>query len=389
MTQEHVERPSVEEMLDHAARRRICVVIGAAGWGKTTAVAAWSRSRPTAWLRYEDHLGDADRLLTNLFGALLPHASAPASIRGTAAVGTELIGSHVEAICVWLLSFLSECLSKDIILVLDDLHRLQPSSDASGIVESLCRQAPDRLHLVLISRCELPLSLHRLRGRGHVAEIHAPDLAFDVADVGALLRKTVGQDPIGLSRRLWERTGGWPAAVHSAVEMLQKAEPDQRLAAVERLCRPGERFHGYLAEEVVGAAPGWIQQLLRTLAIFGEVRSTMEIARGLNDPTTVLAELSRQGLVRRTGRDTGWALVRPLQDFFEYEPTPSASERKVLRVTAATECLNRGAPDEALRYLLAAGEYAACAQLLIDHGDAMVQQGQLDAVLKAAELPAE
>ncbi|MDQ4033227.1 MAG: hypothetical protein M3332_13585, partial [Actinomycetota bacterium] len=191
-----------------------------------------------------------------------------------------------------------------------------------------------------------------------------------------------------MSRRLWERTGGWPAAVHSAVEMLQRAGPHQRLAAVDRLCRPGERFHGYLAEEVVDAAPGWIQQLLRTMAIFGEVRSTTEIARGLNDPT-VLGELNRQGLVRHTGRDTGWALVRPLQDFFEHEATPCASERKALRMTAATECLNRGAPAEALRHLLAADDHVACAALLVDQGDAMVERGELDAVLEAAELPAE
>ncbi len=72
----HVERASVNELLDRAARRRICVVTGAAGWGKTTAVATWSRGRPTAWLRYEDHEGDAERLLASLFGALQAQVSA-------------------------------------------------------------------------------------------------------------------------------------------------------------------------------------------------------------------------------------------------------------------------------------------------------------------------
>ncbi|MDQ4009829.1 MAG: hypothetical protein M3228_03850, partial [Actinomycetota bacterium] len=44
-----VERPSVDELLGRAAQVRVCVVIGGAGWGKTAAVAAWSRDRPTAW----------------------------------------------------------------------------------------------------------------------------------------------------------------------------------------------------------------------------------------------------------------------------------------------------------------------------------------------------
>ena len=72
---ERVERPSVDELLNRAIKRRICVVIGAAGWGKTTAVATWSHGRPTAWLRHEDHDGQADRLLIGLVGALRAHVS--------------------------------------------------------------------------------------------------------------------------------------------------------------------------------------------------------------------------------------------------------------------------------------------------------------------------
>jgi ATP/maltotriose-dependent transcriptional regulator MalT/DNA-binding SARP family transcriptional activator len=388
--QEYVERPSVEELLDRAARHRICVVIGAAGWGKTTAVAAWSRNRATAWLRYEDHLGDAHWLLTSLFGALLPHVSAPASIRRTTAVDTKQAGSYIEGVCLWLHSFLSECLSEDLILVLDDLDVLQPGGDAAGVVESLCQRSPDCLRLVLISRRELPFSLERLRGRGLVIEIHAPDLAFDVTDVETLLSKTAGREPPGLSRRIWERTGGWPAAVRSVVEMLRGIEPDQRLSAVERWCRPGDRFHGYLAEEVVGAAPGWVQQLLRRLAIVGAISSGVEAVGGLDDATVLLAELSRQGLVRRTGADSPeWSLAPPLVEFYEHEATPSASERKALRLTAATNCIERGAPADALRHLLGTDEYAACVSLLVEHGNAMVERGQLDVVLAAAELPAE
>ncbi len=384
--EERIKRPSVDELLDRASKRRITLVIGAAGWGKTTAVATWSGGRPTAWLRYEDHKADAERMLASLFTALLGHVSVSAPMPGTAALNTDEVAGSAEAICGWLHS----CLSEDLVLVLDDVHALQPDSDAAAVVEALCQQAPDRLHLILISRGDLPFSLQRLRGRGLVAEIHAPDLAFDVADVEALLRKTVGTDPPGLSTQVWEHTGGWPTAVHCAVEMLRGVRTDQRLSAVGQLAHPGERFHGYLIEEVIGAAPEWVQQLLRRLAIFGKVGSTAEIACGFTDPTTVLAELSRQGLVRRSGGDrAGWSLVRPLQDFFEHDAVPSAGERSALHVAAATECLARGEQAQALRHLLAAGDHAACASLLVDHGGEMVQHGQLDAVLEAAQLPSD
>jgi ATP/maltotriose-dependent transcriptional regulator MalT len=251
-------------------------VISAAGWGKTTAVATWSRGQRTAWLRYEDHEVDADRLVASLLEALRAHVSESAPILATAALNTDQARFSSAAICAWLHEFLSD----DLILVLDDLHVLPPESAAAAVVEGLCQHAPDRLHLVLISRGEMPFSLQRQRGRGLVAEIHAPDLAFDIADIEALLRKTVGRDPAGLSRRVWEHTGGWATAVHCAVEMLRVVGSDERLSAVGQLSHPGERFHGYLVEEVIGAAPEWIQRLLRRLAIFGKISSTTEIAVG-------------------------------------------------------------------------------------------------------------
>jgi DNA-binding SARP family transcriptional activator len=78
-----------------------------------------------------------------------------------------------------------------------------------------------------------------------------------------------------------------------------------------------------------------------------------------------------------------------LQDFFEHEAAPSSSERTALHLKAAEECIKRGALAEALRHLLATGDHATCVSLLADHGSVMVERGELDAVLQAAEFPAE
>lgn len=378
---EHIERHSIDELLDRAASRRISVVIGAAGWGKTTAVASWLRGRPTGWLRYEDHEGAANRLLNSLSAIVRVHLSAP--FEDMAALDGDSVETAAAGICLWMQHFLR----KELVLVFDDLHGLLPDSETARLLKTLCQHAPDRVHLVLMSRCELPFSLQRLRGRGLVTEICAPELAFDVIDVEALLRKTVGKQPAGLARRVWECTGGWAGAVHFAVEMLRAVAPDRRLDAVRRLSHPGERFHDYLAEEVIGTAPPRVEQLLRRLAIVGEVRSIRELM-GEMTPTG-LAELSRQGLVQREGPHGAWSLVPPLQNFFEHEGPSAAKERAAMHLTAASECIERGEPGDALRHLLAAGEHAACVSLLVDHGDAMVERGQLNAVLAATRLPAE
>lgn len=155
-------------------------------------------------------------------------------------------------------------------------------------------------------------TLPRLPGGGLVKDIYAPDLAFDIADVEALLRQTVARDPPGLSRYVWERTGGWATAVHAAVEMVRAVRTDQRLDAVARLSHPGQRFHHHLTEEVIDAAPGWVQQPLRDLATFGGYPPHMVCATDATN--TALAELSRQGLVRRSsGGSAGASVARLLR----------------------------------------------------------------------------
>jgi len=47
-----LERRSLHEQLDVAARHRVCMMIGAAGWGKSTAVGSWARERAVTWLRH-------------------------------------------------------------------------------------------------------------------------------------------------------------------------------------------------------------------------------------------------------------------------------------------------------------------------------------------------
>lgn len=382
-----IDRPALAEVLDAAAGQRICVVIGAAGWGKTTAVASWARDRRTAWVRHEDHDGDPNRFVRSVIEALRPHVpSAGAELPALAAMWAHGVGATFATVGGWMRRSVRE----DVVLVVDDLHALAPGGEVARVVEGLCRHAPERLRIVLISRREPPFSLSRLRGQGLVAEVGAPQLAFDVGEVGELLRATVGDNSSALAVRLLARTGGWPAALRAAVEILREVAPDQRLSTLEHhLTGPGERFHGYLAEEVLGLEPEWSRELLRRLAVFGPVTSRTAITVGMEGAAGLLTELTRRGLVRRASAvNATWSLIGPLVDYFNHEAVLSSSDRVALHVTAAQECVARGAHAEALRHLLISGAHGACMALLVEHGESLVNSGQVDVVLEVATLPA-
>lgn len=377
-------RRSVVDLLDLGGRRRVTLVVAAAGWGKTTAVASWSSRIRTAWLRFGDEGPlEGGAFARRLVDALTPYVQARPAPSGRPDDGAADFGA--TPLCGWL----RESLHDDLVLVLDDLQELRAGTEAARVVEHLCRHSPSRLHVVLISRREPPFSLQRLRGRGLVAEVSAAELALDVTDIAALLHRTVGDVPPGLAGLLWELTGGWPAAVGAAVDALRAVAPHRRHGVLEQLSRPGQRFHGYLAEEVVGVEPAPVRELLRRLAVFGGTWSTAAVAPGNADAEGLLSDLTRRGLVRRdSGDGVRWSLVRPLQDYFDHEAVLAAGDRAVLHRAAAQECLDREARGEALRHLMAAGDHAGCSALLLDQGAALVSGGYAATVLEAAALPA-
>jgi ATP/maltotriose-dependent transcriptional regulator MalT/DNA-binding SARP family transcriptional activator len=344
-------------------RRRICVVLGAAGWGKTTAVASWVRARRSVWLSCEGR-HDATWILNALEratgGALLPPAI-------PAALDTEDV-DRLGAVAADVCERLEASLRDDLVVVVDDLHRLPPRSDAVRLLEGLCWCAPESLRFVLIARREPSFSLQRLRGQGLVADVDAPSLSLATTEIDELLRRVVDPAAGELAELVQERTGGWPAAVRAAVEAVAHAGAEGGAEAVTRLMHPGEPFHTYVAEEVLGKEPSWAQDCLRRIATFGGVTNPDTIGVESPEPAAVLADLTRRGLLQRSsGTFQHWTLLPPLAAYFDHEATARGTKHAGLHAAAAAEYMARGAYGEALRHLVAAGDGDAVASLLIDH----------------------
>ena len=70
-------------------------------------------------------------------------------------------------------------------LVIDDLHELQ-AEEAIRQVGLLLGSAPPQLRLVLLTRRDLRLGLHRLRVEGELTEIRGEELRFSLVESRAL-----------------------------------------------------------------------------------------------------------------------------------------------------------------------------------------------------------
>ena len=164
-------------------RGPLTTVTGPPGSGKTMAIASWAATSadpgPLAWVTLDDY-DNRPRVFWSYVVAALRRAGvavppvSPAADGGTA--------DHV-----FLLRLASVLAAQDppVVMVLDDAHLLTERDPLDGL-DYVLRNAGTGLRLVVSSRMDPLLPLHRYRLAGELTEIRADDLAFSLPESTAL-----------------------------------------------------------------------------------------------------------------------------------------------------------------------------------------------------------
>jgi ATP/maltotriose-dependent transcriptional regulator MalT/DNA-binding SARP family transcriptional activator len=390
-----VARPVLEAALDGVLTRRLACVVAGAGFGKTTLLAGWASRVQPAW----HSLTPADRDVTTLarhlaavLGERIP--TYPAAVRAavTQARGPGADSEHADALAAVLCDAVRDCARQDVVLVLDDAEILGPDTPAARLVEGVCRQAPQVLHLVLAGRIDPPFRVDRLRIYGDLVEVTAADLAFTTAQTGTVLAATAGAGAAEHAAAVQQATGGWPAAVRLAAEALRDVPPERAAHILDGIHSPGPGpLFDYLAGEVIDREPADVRELVRRAAYLP--RLTGEMCTALGWPAAgALASLARRGLfVESRPPGSGTVALLPLVREFAQRSFPlSPAGVRQLHRKAAAWYTQQGAVEDAVISLLTAGEHGRAAEILARHGPAVLAAGSVDAVRRAAAaLPAD
>ena len=389
-----LRRERLLDTLAEALNRRLTTVVAGAGFGKSTLLSDWAGGVNCAWYTaaaddaslagFARGLADAVRLRVP---ALPVDAAGP--VTATAGPGAEEDETaRARGFAAALCETLQGALRRDLVLVVDDVQAVAGSVGAVQVIESLCRQAPPRLHIVLASRAELPFPIERLRGQGQVLELAGAELAFDADETATLLASLAGAVDAETAMRLQRATGGWPAAVRLAVEALRGVPPTERQATLDRIRRPGGTLLAYLAAEVFAHEPPEVETLVRTVAPLDRFTAALCESLGVADAEETLHSLARRGLiVELQGHTVGWySLGAPVREFARSAGGPTTTEMRRIRTRAARWFEAHDEPEEALRALIAAGDRRRLARLLALHGPRLLAHGAVDAVLDAVEI---
>ncbi|MEU9456055.1 LuxR C-terminal-related transcriptional regulator [Streptomyces sp. NPDC048277] len=357
-----LRRTRLADHLDQALDRPLTMVNGAAGAGKTLLVADWAAGlgQPVAWLTVEAADQGSGRFWAYVLHALHDTGTPlPDGVSGPDDAGRV---DHR------LLARIADTLNRrepPAILVLDEFDRLA-APEAAEQLEFVLHHAGAGLRLILITRSEPLLPLHRYRSAGAVTEIRNAELAFTTEEAAELLARHGLRLPTEAVRALVERTGGWAAGLRlCALAAQQSADPQTYL-------KEFEAGHSMIAEfllaEVLKAQPAETQDLLLRLSVLDGF--CPELAEAVADRGGVEARLAELHGQNAFVEDLGhsWYRLHPLfaeilrvhlrARFPGLEPD--------LQLRAARWLRDSGAVPEALAHGAAAGDWEFTAGTLVD-----------------------
>ncbi|MEG3635776.1 LuxR C-terminal-related transcriptional regulator [Micromonospora palythoicola] len=359
-----VLRPRLARLLDDAVSRPVTLLRAPAGWGKTTLLATWRRTRQEAdpgapmpaWVSVEAG-DDPDRLWSYLGAALrsvVDPAETPLPDRTPRPDELEILAAALAA------------RDRSVVLIVDDLHRITEPAALAGL-EFLLRHSAQRLRLVAAGRSGPPLAVHRLRLAGELTEIGPDDLAFTGEEIADLLTAHGVAVPAAAVARLRQRTGGWAAVLRIAALALRERPDPERW--ISELGADQPEIAGYLrAEPLAGLAPG-DRELLRRAAIVDAVCADLAAAlSGATDAEERLSTLAADsGLLHHDGGRPVWYRCHPLlADLLHRELARlPMDELRDLHLRAAGWYAGNGRPVAALRHALAAGDWTAATDLFV------------------------
>ncbi|MBU8826582.1 LuxR C-terminal-related transcriptional regulator [Mycolicibacterium goodii] len=379
---ELVHRTALLDALSNSGRSRLILLSAPVGWGKTTLLSQWAlgsdRDRRFAWLSLDASDNDPVWFWMYVIAALRKISP------GVGARAVELLTMGADPVQVVLPALLNDlgAVAHPIVLILDDYHMVVNRAVHEQVAFMVGRM-PENLHMVLATRSDPPLPLARLRANGDLVEMRSADLRFGIAEADQLLNDILGLDLTEEDvHLLHRRTEGWAAALYLAA--LSLSGRVEAASFIRTFAGDNRHIVDYLMAEVLDCQPPQIRKfLLRTSVLRRFSGALCDAVLQSSDSASVLEDMERENLfLVPLDMSRHWYRYHHLfgellrAELHRCEPEVVAG----LHRRAAKWFESEGLVDEALRHLVAAGDVAESADLIVGDWVNEVNGGGLSTV---------
>ncbi len=368
-----VVRQRLKERLDQGMYRKLSLISGSTGYGKTTLVSEWLSScdRSAAWLSLDEGDNDVNRFLAYLIAALRMIAEHQPWV--VSDLLQSLQPPPVSSIISVLINDLAK-LAEPIILVLDDYHVID-SKSIHDAVSLLLGHMPPNVHVVILTREEPNLQISQLRFKNEVTDLGVMDLRFNREETVAFLNHTMNLGlPPDVIHRLEERMEGWIAGLQMATLSMQGQQAIEPIPSQ----LPGNQrvLLDYLVEEVMLKQSESIQKFLLYTSILDRLCGSLCNAVLLDDPSIpgdeILHTLERTNLfIVSLDQEQRWYRYHHLfAELLKYQlqqriqRTGEIEDMAVLHHRASVWYERNGFTVEAFRHAVAANDIEMASRLV-------------------------
>ena len=236
-----VLRRRLVDLVSRGVQRPLTLVSAPAGFGKTVLLDSWE---------------------------------ALSAVPGTVTrIAMEVTGEQPADFLDSVLEARQTALDEDAVVLVLDCGDFTVTPELGISLHRLIHDCAGRLPVVLLTRTDPPLPLHRYRLTGAVTEIRAADLAFTAEEASALMRRQKVDLTAAEVDELLARTDGWPAGLmFAAMSLAGKTDAKQ---AIREFRGDAGNVAAYLMTEVLDAQPPELREFLLRTCIVDELQPAL------------------------------------------------------------------------------------------------------------------
>ncbi|RLB36366.1 MAG: hypothetical protein DRH12_15865 [Deltaproteobacteria bacterium] len=382
-------RPRLTKLIKRGREKTLTLILGRAAQGKSTVAATYTKalSTPAAWLNLDTQ--DSDPI--NLYYLLvrdLDHLVPEDSRSFLLSYPSITLGPRLQAPLLqdWAQTIF-DCLPFRIDIIFDGLDRLDPEARSYGFLKTLVDNAPDHVHMILVSREEPPISISEKKLKDQVHVIDNSDLAFTAREIRAYFSQICGLPlSIRAAQKAHELSEGWIGGLVLLSQLLSRVQDKDREKYIDEGLPEYFKIEvfRYFAEEILSSQPEWLQDVYIKSAIFDVIEpALLTTLVPLGDTENLFHETAQKNLFTEVFYDKkrGWmfryhTLYREfLLDRFRSKLTPT--EQRILYSKVGRLYEKRDDRDNAIQYFLEAREYKRAASIMEKVGMDLLKTGRL------------
>lgn len=384
----HIYRPRIETqinrdlLIDGNFSRSLTLIAAPAGFGKTCLAVEWLSDVPAekSWFSIDDNDNDPSRFLTYLINSIqtvIPEA-------GNTCLAMLRLPNlpPPEALLPTLVNRMAE--SKiPVILVLDDYHLVHEVYIHQAL-NFLVDHLPVNAHLVVITREDPPIPLHKLRANGRLAEIRQKDLKFTGDEASSFLRKSyAGLLPEKDILAINHRTEGWVTGLQLTVLSLRNYNDPQDM--LKDFSTSSRFILDYLFQEIFQSQPKEIRDFLIKTSVLDQLSAGLcSAVTGLEDCRRTLEELDQANVfINPVDAHKEWYRYHHL--FLEMLRQQLRLDKEIsaeaLHLKASDWYEKNGYQEESIRHALEGQHWASALELIELNSTGLLNNGRISTLL--------